>query len=243
MRPLTSTEVMDLWEHGATLHPIDRVLAALSLASSVGETNALASLPIGERVRAAIALRSAMFGRAWSGEARCPHCGERHEVEPPVDAILHAGCATRGNVELVLGDYGVVLRLPTSRDQAAVASCGSVESAVGALLERCVCSCTRLGAPIATQELPGEIVDQLAQRLAELDPGAEILLELRCVSCSSPFQLVFDAGDFLWSELSSHAQRLLYQVHVLARSYGWSEAEVLHISEPRRAAYLALVGA
>jgi hypothetical protein len=31
-------------------------------------------------------------------------------------------------------------------------------------------------------------------------------------------------------------------VHTLAAAYGWTEPEVLALSEPRRAAYLRLVG-
>ncbi len=53
----------------------------------------------------------------------------------------------------------------------------------------------------------------------------------------------FDVGALLWEELVAQARGLLAEVHVLARAYGWSEAEVLELSRSRRAAYLAMVAA
>ena len=46
---------------------------------------------------------------------------------------------------------------------------------------------------------------------------------------------------FVWAEVDAAAQRLLHEVDVLARAYGWTEPEVLALSEARRAAYLRLV--
>jgi hypothetical protein len=37
------------------------------------------------------------------------------------------------------------------------------------------------------------------------------------------------------------ARRFLDEVHVLARAYGWAEAEILRLSEARRSAYLQRV--
>ena len=52
-----------------------------------------------------------------------------------------------------------------------------------------------------------------------------------------------NAGDVLWSELQSRAERLLLDVDALARAYGWTEPEILALSSTRRAAYLQLTGA
>ena len=49
-----------------------------------------------------------------------------------------------------------------------------------------------------------------------------------------------DVGSFVWAELHAHGRRVLREVDVLARAYGWTEAEVLALGERRRAAYLAL---
>jgi hypothetical protein len=45
----------------------------------------------------------------------------------------------------------------------------------------------------------------------------------------------------LWEEIASRAQRLMDDVHVLAQGYGWTEPEVLALSDARRTAYLERV--
>jgi hypothetical protein len=46
---------------------------------------------------------------------------------------------------------------------------------------------------------------------------------------------------FVWEEIEACAARLLDDVHVLARAYGWSERAILALPEMRRAAYLERV--
>jgi hypothetical protein len=41
--------------------------------------------------------------------------------------------------------------------------------------------------------------------------------------------------------VDARARRLLHEVDVLARTYGWTEDEVLALSEQRRASYLRIV--
>ena len=43
--------------------------------------------------------------------------------------------------------------------------------------------------------------------------------------------------------MDARAQRLLMEVHLLARAYGWREADILGMSPARRNAYLQRVAA
>ena len=43
---------------------------------------------------------------------------------------------------------------------------------------------------------------------------------------------------YLWDEIDARARRLLDEVHALARTYCWSEEQILALSETRRRAYL-----
>ena len=45
-----------------------------------------------------------------------------------------------------------------------------------------------------------------------------------------------------WAELDAWARRLLLDVHTLARAYGWSERDILQLTETRRQFYLNLIG-
>ena len=64
---------------------------------------------------------------------------------------------------------------------------------------------------------------------------------MTCPACGRFWQAAFDIASYLWSELDALAQRLLGEVHTLARAYGWREADVLSMSPWRRQFYLEMV--
>ncbi len=88
-----------------------------------------------------------------------------------------------------------------------------------------------------------EEVEAAGERLAAADPLAEVRLDFKCPACGETFAESLDLATFLWSELEARAERLLLDVHLLAREYGWSEAEVLALSPVRRNFYLEMVEA
>jgi hypothetical protein len=90
---------------------------------------------------------------------------------------------------------------------------------------------------------PEPLLAEVEARMIEADPQADIEIDLVCDVCSHSWKSAFDVGEFFWAELQSRAMLLLHDVHVLARAYGWSEPEVLSLSEARRAAYIELVSA
>ena len=63
--------------------------------------------------------------------------------------------------------------------------------------------------------------------MAELDPLADVRLNLHCPDCAQEWEAGFDIVSFIWAELNAWARRLLGEVHELALTYGWSEAEIL----------------
>ena len=76
--------------------------------------------------------------------------------------------------------------------------------------------------------------------MAEADPLAEVLVDVVCPACAAQFVADLDIASFVWAEVRARAQRLLRDVDVLARAYGWTEPEVLALTDRRRDAYLAL---
>ena len=83
---------------------------------------------------------------------------------------------------------------------------------------------------------------QIEAAIAEADPNAEILLNLTCPACGERFQELFDIVTHLWDEISAYAKDIAYETHLLARYYGWSEREILAMSEHRRQTYLGMIG-
>ena len=167
-----------------------------------------------------------------------PNAAEQaHKPVPDSPAI-----AEQANVHtLHYRDTEIRFRLPNSYDLAALLNCADVEQARALLAHRCILESSGVGAQRAAP-LPGDLLDELAHAITELDPQAEILLDLQCPNCGHGWQMLFEIETFLWAEISAAAKRLLREVHTLARFYGWRESEILSLSPRRRQSYLELVG-
>lgn len=249
MRALSGAAILWAWEVGAAQHPLDRALTMLGAACPDVPRERLATLSVGERDARLLALRERQFGAALPGYAECPRCGER--LEFTLDAVALRGGEPDGPVpdapartyDLAAEGYELRFRLPDSRDLAAVvATVGGDPAAGGRLLaRRCVLSAARDGAAVDPGELPEAALDGLSRRMAEVNPGADLLLDLRCPACDHGWQAPFDPGAFLWAELAVQARRLLREIHALARAYGWREPDILALSPWRRRYYLELV--
>ena len=222
--------LLEIWERGIRRHPLDRGLLLLSIARPDDVLDSLADVPIGERDRALLALRAALFGAALESYVDCPACGTR--LEFTVDADELRGAPPPPEVEV----HGVRLRPPTSRDLAVALREPDEQAAERCLAQRCV-----LGATSGTAMLDALDPFEVQLALATADGGSDIELELSCDGCDHRWQESFDITGYLWQEIDSRARALLREVDALARAYGWSEREILALSDARRRSYLALV--
>jgi hypothetical protein len=230
MRTLTNPDLLDLWERGSGLHPLDRALLALAAAEPAETYHALADWPLGRRNAALVRLRRAWFGSAIAGWVACPQCGERLEFSLDAGMLLEqeSAAATPLTVD------GRSFRAITSRDLASVAAESDERTAAHKLLRLC-CG--------EESQLSDEELEVIGELMAEHDPLAETLLDLSCVACGHGWQEPLDIAAWLWAEIDARARRLLCDVHTLAVAYGWTEREILTLSEPRRAIYLEMVQA
>jgi hypothetical protein len=244
MRCLSADQILQVWEQGQTQHPIDRALTLLAVALDRSRDD-LSRLSIGQRDALLLMLREQMFGEAMESFAACPSCGEPLEFTLKVTELrlVEPSLAYPPAHELAIADYALTVTLPNSQDLAAVVGCADLVAAQAKLTQRCIQQASYGGVAIEPDALPDLVLQQLSQQLAECDPQAEILLDLSCPACQSDWQVLFDIATFFWTELSVQAKRLLREVHRLARSYGWREADILAMSSVRRQLYLDLVDA
>jgi hypothetical protein len=231
MRALSDAELLDLWDRGAPLHPLDRSLAALGTALPEADASP-ADWPLGMRNQALAELQCRCFGPRLSAWAACPRCAERMEFSLDAQDLARASAA---KPTPTVSARGGTFRLPTSRDLARAARAADQDQAAHELLAAC-----RLddGAPRAWSREESEAI---GEALAQADPLAEFRLGLACAACGHQWQEALDIGAFLWAGIEARARRLLMDVHALASAYGWSEAEILALSAPRRAHYLEAV--
>lgn len=246
MTGLSAAATLELWD---AAERVDRTERALVLAAAAATTQAeastpaaLAMLPIGRRDAQVLELHSALAGPALEAVADCPACGATAEVAVDAVALLRAGAAAPGVERLDVDGYAVDWRPPDSRDVAAAAHAADATAAERVLLQRCVTSATGPDGPLDGPSLPPGVRRALAEAMAAADPLAELLVDVTCPACGAPFVANLDVTEYVWAEVRANARRVLREVHVLAREYGWSEAEVLALDERRRAAYLELAG-
>lgn len=245
MRPLTTVELLNIWEQGLSEPLHQRVLSLLATALPDTPWEALAQLSIGQRDGYLLTLREWIFGAQLVSLATCPACGGRLELTFGVSDIRVGGPSfgAPGAVEehlLSVAGHDVRFRLANSADLAAAASSADVSSAWKSMLGRCLQSVRRENAEVALDDLPGEVIDAAVQAMGQADPQADVRLALTCPVCGHRWQALFDIAAYLWVELDNWARRTLYEVHDLALRYGWREADILAMSPQRRRLYLEM---
>lgn len=225
--------MLDAWE--ASLRAPAHACAVALLGAATGlDRDSLEALPVGTYDALLLELRERAFGTLMDCETRCPACAERLELTLDTSALrVNADAPATGSHRATLDGITVMFHVPTVGDLAACADARVPEQAARALLARCV---ERIEpAHIALGEARETA---LAARMAELDPQADVPIELVCPACMHKWTEPFDAAVFLAREVESWAQRALDEVHVLATRYGWSERDVLALSPARRRYYV-----
>lgn len=201
----------------------------------------IAALSVGQRDALLYALRDLMVGPRLEVFAECPACRAPLEFSlETADILARAAAAPAGEVALAADGYTVRFRLPNSFDLAMVVN-ADVTDGRRELLRRCVTGAGREGHELDGDALPEAVVAAVAAKMQECDPLAEVSLDLACPACGTRRPLVLDIVSFFWTELEVQAKHLLRQVHILARSYGWREEDILAMSAYRRRLYLEMV--
>ena len=231
------------------LAPSERGTALLGRCLRGGEQVAR-GLTVGDREALLLELRRLSIGETLECVLRCPResCGERMEFAIAVhDLLLPPYEGTRSAYETIVEEggarYRVSFRIPTAEDldRAAALARRDPERAIRELLESCVLHAERDGIALGGGDIPDAVRSAISEAIGDRDPQAEIELDLRCPACDEPFAALFDAATFLLGEIDERASRLLRDVHTLALTYHWSEAEILGMSSRRRGQYLGLV--
>ena len=242
MSTLSADSLLSLWETGANLTPLRRCLLLLGSAWPEKSYEEWAQTGIGQRDEALLMLRESLFGVHLEANAQCPVCHESLELafETAQIRVKSETASQEGRVEA--DGYVVIFRPPTSADLI-VATESETSLPEALLLQRCILSAQHSDQAIDAQQLPPELIERIQNDMARLDPQAETLIALSCPQCQHDWQLNFDIAAYLWDEIGDWAQRILREVHTLARAYGWSERDILGMNAQRRRSYLELLWA
>lgn len=245
--------LLTLWEQGLQASRRQRDDALLACAYAAAPPQAL-----GQRQVALLAAHAQWFGPALALRSACPAC--QAELAWEVDSAALSQTLAQmpsGSAEPALTHAGgrLHLRAPQADDIDRAVAAGP-QAYADALLAACVASWRpepatapdaapdTAPAPLpAPADWPADLRDAALARLEALDPAASVSFALDCPACGHAWDAPLDPGAALWRKVQAAAERLLQEIDLLARAYGWREADVLALSPLRRAAYLQLVQA
>lgn len=244
MRRLRREDLLAIWDEGEGRHGVDKALVMLKRAYPETDWPALASLPLGERDARLIDLREQLVGDQMAMTLRCPSCSQAMALTASTDELRDRNFqldSHRGRLQM--DEFEIEYRLPSSLDLARAAQAGDLAAVRADIIRRCVASVRQAGVSTSTEALPESVIDALATALDEADPRAVLGFPMDCPHCGHEWTAWLDVVSFVWIELVQHAKDLLDDVVDLARAFGWSEEQILEMSEERRAYYLERLNA
>jgi hypothetical protein len=221
--------VIDVWENGLGADSPRRALLLLDAALAGAAGQDPAGLPVGTRNLLLLDARAATFGDPVACVSECEHCDARLELAFTVNDIRTDPPSELAVVVEWRGER-ITCTLPTAAD---LVRAHGTPNPPAALLRACTG---------ADADLLPEAAEAVTEALAKADPAAQTQLQAQCPDCGESTVLEFDIAGHFWAEVDSYARRLLFDVHALAMTYGWTEADVLAVSPARRRFYLEAVG-
>jgi hypothetical protein len=257
LRPVNGRDEELLREKGSMLLPAERTTALLARClTHIGRQASVSpedvrSLTVGDRDALLLHLRRLTLGNRIQASMVCPRegCREKLDVELAVsDLLLPPNGNAKEFFETEVRDkkttYKVKFRLPNGADQEEAARLALLDPEAGSkrILERCIRKVEKGKVSVKTNDRPLKtLAKHLPRLMAELDPQAEVLLNMTCPACEESFAINFDIGDYFFRELMSHSDSLYREVHILAFHYHWAEQEILNLSHVKRQIYLDLL--
>lgn len=244
MEALSAADLLDLWERGEPLGPLERTLTLLGQARPDLPDDALPAVTIGRRDSELLELRRATFGDRMTAIVDCPECESRLEFAFDVSEVVGDEPAVPPELPLrvPIADRELLVRVPTTDDLAiAMATAATVGHQPATTRRELVRRLVVEGWPDgADNDLDEELEAAIADAILQADPGTDIRLSLECPDCGTGWEAVLDVPSYLWTEVEASARRVALDVSGLAAAYGWREGDVLELTPWRRRLYLDL---
>jgi len=215
---------------------LDRLLADAP-GAAVGAGSAV-RLAVPDRDRLLAAVYSGTYGDRIGSTLHCGDCERPFDMDFSLaELVNHLGTesGTDAGDRVRLPD-GRSCRLPTGEDEIAVADLAPEQAAL-ALADRLLTGGT-LSAPSDEDGLAA-----LQRHLAERAPVLDLDLEAACPECGAGQPVRFDIQSYLLTSLLQEQERLVYEVHRLARAYGWHLDEILGLPRRLRRRHVGLIEA
>jgi hypothetical protein len=193
---------------------------------------------LGDREALMLQLRRLTLGESIQALFSCPNsgCREALSYEMSVKHLLlepYPGWQRLYESRFPFdgGECIIKFRLPNGFDQeraGVAASSQGIARAADELIRGCIIEALNEdGSPM--QSIPDSVTVMLSSRMAELDPQAELMMNLKCPACGLEFESLFDSAGFFFSEIANMSGQLFEDIHMLAFYYNWPLNEILSL--------------
>lgn len=208
----------------------------LSRGGDLLDASTVWDMPVGSRIAWLLAIADLEGDGPFTVVLRCPRsdCLEQMEIEVTLEDVLST--VPPGSAEPVavaVDGVRFVLRRPTGSDQLRWLGAGPAAMNRRAILQSLIVEGPR--------ELTDGHVEALEAALDEHDPLLRFTITTECLACSVTSEHETSLTDCALTVLQRAQQRVIEEVHVLGRAYGWREPDILALPPWRRSRYLGLV--
>lgn len=239
---LSDKNLLLVWEKGLHQPELYKALYLLELLYPDTDLETLMAFSIGERDANLLYLRQLFFGNWFYNSANCPSCSQKIEWEMPLEALQLQTIDSKiehKTFEFTFEGKTIPFRLPNSRDMLDLSQKPDTSNATDFLLKKCMLPSS--ADHLKSESFSADLKNEIIEKMAELDPQADIQMDLICPECEHTWALNFDILKYLWAEIEDWAYRLLQDIGVLAMHFSWSEKDILELSSFRRNLYLKML--
>ena len=242
MDHLTDRDLLSVWEAGSRQSTVEKSLWLLTKAFPHLSFDQVAGLSIGDRDARLLQIREQLFGKVLKNAAVCPHCQNPVEWETSISDLklqpIREDPAEK-TLDLRFNGQTIHFRLPNTLDVLEVMSLTSPAMQADALIRTCTLQSTLPFERV--EDYPDELKSAILHQMETNDPQADIVMDICCPACAHTWSMLFDIMEYLWKEIDEWARQLLQDVYLLARTFGWSEREILDMSRFRRNLYIEMI--
>lgn len=199
------------------------------------------NLIIGDRMVLLLNLRQLTFGNVLHCIITCPSCIQKISIDIDIANLLKmTNISNLRNIHtLNIEKFKIKLRPLKTADQKSILSFSNKKTSE--LIEILIRLCIISSKPALPQRIPESLISIISTKLEEMDPMADIILDLHCPSCQHDFQTQFDLEKFILEEFHLRKQNLENEIHKIAFYYHWNEDTILSLPMKKRHRYVELV--
>lgn len=197
-----------------------------------------AILPVADRQQVLTAIYFNTYGPEIKTSVSCSSCRSKFDIkfslENWVSRLSNDNNRNRpgnGSAYPFEASDGTKFRLPTGEDEMSVSGL-EPDIAEKELLKRCM--------PEETSDYNHESLVHAMEEAAPLTIGD---IEAQCPECSVVQMFHFNLQQYLLSSLIIERDRLVAEIHLLARYYGWGLEEILELPRSMRRSFVISAGA